>query len=91
VDEREIPEHFLARARLNPDTVHARWWAWEGRQIPIPVFEREDAPALQDITVFWYDRREGRAIRQPPTTLTEKYGSLTPAQAEHPYELAAYK
>ena len=89
-DEREIPEHFLVRARLNPDTAHARWWAWEGRHIPIPVFEREDKPRLQDINVFWYDRRTGRAIRQPPTTFTERYGSLTAAQTEHPYEVAAY-
>lgn len=89
-DEREIPEHFLARARLNPDTFTARWWAWEGRHIPIPVFEREDKPRLQDITVFWYDRREGRAIRQPPATFTAAYGEVTAAQAEHPYELAAY-
>lgn len=90
-DEREIPEHFLTRARLNPDTAQARWWAWEGRHIPIPVFEREDKPRLQDIAVFWYDRRTGRAIRQAPASLTERYGDLTPAQAEHPYELAAYK
>jgi len=90
VDEREIPEHFLARARLNPDTAHARWWAWEGRHIPIPVFEREDKPRLQDITVFWYDRRDGRAIRQPPTSFTRTYGELTAAATEHPYELQAY-
>jgi hypothetical protein len=89
-DEREIPEHFLSRARLNPDTAQARWWAWEGRHIPIPVFEREDKPRLQDITVFWYDRRTGRAIRQPPATFTAAYGEVTAAQAEHPYELAAY-
>jgi len=89
-DEREIPEHFLVRARLNPDTFTARWWAWEGRHIPIPVFEREDKPRLQDITVFWYNRQTGRAIRQPPATFTEIYGDVTPAQAEHPYELAAY-
>ena len=89
-DEREIPEHFLMRARLNPDTAQARWWAWEGRHIPIPVFEREDKPRLQDITVFWYNRSTGRAIRQPPVTFTAAYGEVTPAQAEHPYELAAY-
>lgn len=89
-NEREIPEHFLSRARLNPDTYAARWWAWEGRHIPIPVFEREDKPRLQDITVFWYDRRTGRAIRQPPATFTAAYGEVTAAQAEHPYELAAY-
>ena len=89
-DEREIPEHFLVRARLNPDTAQARWWAWEGRHIPIPVFEREDKPRLQDITVFWYNRSTGRAIRQPPATFTAAYGEVTAAQAEHPYELAAY-
>lgn len=90
VDPREIPEHWVAKARLNPDTLAARWQAWESRYVPIPCFLREDKPSLRDIELYWYDRRSGRALKQPPSSFTQRYGAAGVAAMEHPYELQAY-
>lgn len=90
VDPREIPEHWLVKARLNPDTVAARWQAWDGQYVPIPTFLREDKPSLRDIEVYWYDRRSGRALKQAPPSFRQRYGDVGAAAMEHPYELHAY-
>ena len=42
VSESELPEEWVKRCRLNPDTFDARFWAWEGRHVPMPLFDRED-------------------------------------------------
>lgn len=90
VDESEIPQHWLARCRLNPDTAAARFFAWQGRHVPLPVFLREDKPDLRDIQVRWYDRAEGIVKSGVPTSFTQKYGHLGISSLEHPYELWAY-
>ena len=90
VDESEIPQHWLARCRLNPDTAGARFFAWQGRHVPLPVFLREDKPDLRDIQVRWYDRAEGIVKSGVPTSFTQKYGHLGISSLEHPYELWAY-
>ena len=90
VDESEIPELWLARCRLNPDTADARFFAWQGRHVPLPLFVREDKPELRDIQVRWYDRHEGIVKTATPTSFTQKYGTLSASSIEHPYELWAY-
>jgi hypothetical protein len=90
VEESEIPSNWVRRCRLNPDTMASRFWAWEGRYVPLPVFIREDRPELKDVEIRWYDRQEQIVGTQVPHTLTRRYGNLGPASLEHPYELIAY-
>ena len=91
VEDDDIPQEWLRRCRLNPDTAAARWFAWEGRYVPLPLFVREDRPELRDVVVRWYDMAEWRVSSQPPSSLIKKYGSLGSSSLEHPYELWAYK
>ena len=86
----EIPQQWRSRVRINPDTYDAQFWKWAGRYIPLPLFEREDKPVLREISVRWWDTHDQRLNSQPPTSFTQKYGSLAASVAEHPYELYAY-
>jgi hypothetical protein len=91
VEEEEIPLEWRRKCRLNPDTVSARFWMWQTRWIPMPVFQRDDAPRLRDVETWWWDRQEEHASRTPPRTFTARYGSVSSSEAEHPYELYAYR
>ena len=45
----QIPEEFLRRCRLNPDTFfQQRFWAWEKYNVPLPLFVK------LKLTRFWY-------------------------------------
>lgn len=91
VEDSVIPENWLSRCRLNPDTAAARFFAWEGRHVPLPLFVREDKPDLHDIVVRWYDIEEGIVKSPPPASFSKKYGnSVNASSMEHPYELWAY-
>jgi hypothetical protein len=89
--EGDLPAEWVKRCRLNPDTFDARFWAFQGRYVPLPLFVREDKPELRDILVRWWDLRERRLQSQPPESFVQKYGKLDVSSAEHPYELWAYK
>jgi len=89
-DSSDIPAEWLNRVRINPDTYDAQLWAWKGRYIPLPLFEREDKPVIREISVRWWDKQEERLSSSPPTSFTQKYGSLDASSIEHPYELYAY-
>lgn len=84
-----IPDFWIARLRLNPDTF-STLYAWKGRYVPLPVYIREDKPLLREIQVRWFDMNEGIVGTSPPSSFTQVYGNLGAAQAEHPYELWAY-
>jgi hypothetical protein len=84
----EIPSRWLERSRMNPDTIDERFWAWQGRHIPLPLFEREDKPDLRQVVVQWWDRTTGIKQNEAPRSFQERYGAL-PSQPEHPRELAA--
>jgi hypothetical protein len=90
VKDTDIPSEWLSRCRLNPDTASARFFAWQGRHVPLPLFIREDKPEIRDVQVRWYDMAEGIVKSRPPTSFTEIYGTLGSSSAEHPYELWAY-
>lgn len=90
VSEAVIPEVWRRRCRLNPDTFEARWFAWQGRYVPLPLFVREDKPDLRDIVVRWYDMEEG-IVQSTPSSFSKRYGQLAVSSMEHPYELWAYK
>ena len=85
-----LPPMWVIRCRLNPDTFHSPFWAWQGRHVPLPIFEREDKPKLKEISVRWWDLDAERLSNQPPTSFTQTYGPVDASSAEHPYELVAY-
>lgn len=87
----DIPSSLKERCRLNPDTIGSRFAAWEGRWVALPLFVREDKPQLREIQVRWYDREEGRVYTNAPFSFLEKYGRVSQAAMEHPYELWAYQ
>jgi len=91
VSDSVIPEVWRRRCRLNPDTCAARWFAWQGRYVPLPLFVREDKPDLRDIVVRWFDIEEGIVKSLPPSSFSNHYGHLGTSSMEHPYELWAYK
>lgn len=90
VDESEIPEAIQRRCRLNPDTCWSRFWALDGRYVPLPMFVREDKPKLRDIAIRWYDRSEDILRSVVPAVFTDAYGKRTSSEMEHPFELWAY-
>jgi hypothetical protein len=88
VSETEIPQRWLQRCRMNPDTIDERFWAWKGRHIPLPLYEREDKPDLRQAIVQWWDKETGIKQSEPPRSFQERYGYM-PSQPEHPSELTA--
>ncbi len=86
--ESEVPLRWLQRCRMNPDTIDERFWAWKGRHVPLPLFEREDNPDLRQVVIHWWDRETGIKQAQAPRSFQERFGSF-PSQPEHPRELAA--
>ena len=90
VDDSAIPEVWRRRCRLNPDTCASRWFAWQGRYVPLPLFVREDKPELRDVVVRWFDLEEG-IVQSVPSSFSKQYGDLGASSMEHPYELWAYR
>ena len=84
-----MPEFWISRLRLNPDTF-GTLYAWKARYVPLPVYIREDKPQMREIEVRWFDIAEGIVKTSQPTSFTQIYGTLGHVQAEHPYELWAY-
>jgi hypothetical protein len=90
VSEFDLPEVWLNRCRLNPDTYDARFWGWEGRHVPMPLYIREDRPKLREIVVRWWDLQDNKLNNDEPDSFIKKYGKLEASSAEHPFELWAY-
>lgn len=88
VSESDIPPRWLSRCRMNPDTIDDRFWAWQGRYVPLPLFEREDKPDLRHVSIQWWDKETGIRQGNAPQSFQLRYGS-NPSQPEHPRELAA--
>ena len=87
----DVPAHIAQRCRINPDTIHNRFVAWEGRYVPLPLFEREDRPQLREIQVRWYDLEEAKIVMDPPASYQHRYGELSTSSKEHPLEALAYE
>ncbi len=89
VNEKEIPERWLRRCRINPDTMKYRFWAYLERWVPLPMYEREDKPKLREVQVRWWDRQTGTLSSEIPEPLRSFCAGIgTP---EHPWEIAAYR
>jgi len=80
---------WINRCRLNPDTF-GKVFAWQGH-VPLPIYIRDDKPQLREIQVRWLDTKEGIVKMNPPTSFTQLFGKLGASEAEHPYELWAYR
>jgi hypothetical protein len=89
VRDQDIPERWKRRCRLNPDTMAYRFWAYQNRWVPLPLFEREDKPQLRQVQVKWWDRQTGMLLENPPTALASFLHGV--GNPEHPFEIAAYK
>jgi hypothetical protein len=90
IDESRIPTKLLERTRLNPDTVWAGYWAWEGTWVPLCLFLREDRPNMKETTLRWYNIKDETSSVAIPSSFTKKYGALNESAMEHPFELWAY-
>lgn len=88
VAEQHVPGRWLRRVRLNPDTIDKRFYAWENRYVPLPMFEREDHPDLRECLVRWWDQRSGSLSADPPDSFVKAFGRNHP-QPEHPREVNA--
>ena len=81
-----IPTAYMARVRINPDTMMCPFWSWQEHYIPLPLFVDKPTISLKDADIKWLDRRTG-GLTTPPPSFTARYGS--PSQPEHPFELYA--
>lgn len=84
----QIPAALRERCRINPDTMAAPFWSWEGHHVPLPLFSSETPSSLGDIVIKWLDLRTGTTYSDPPPTFISAHGHSTP-QPENPYEIYA--
>lgn len=89
IDEKEVPERWRRVCRLNPDTMKFRFWAFRGRWVPLPMYEREDKPKLREVRTRWWDRKTGDLLIEPPAEVKEMIQGIQ--NPEHPFEIAAYR
>jgi len=85
-----IPEEFVARCRINPDTISKPFWAWEHYHVPLPLFPPYKTGSLGTTSIEWLDLRLGSLIHKAPYSFQKKYGDKYD-QPEHPYEIYAEK
>jgi hypothetical protein len=83
----EIPERWISRVRINPDTLSQPFWTWEERYVPLPLFKNEASPSLPETSIRWMDKRMGTLLTVPPPSFINRYGDI--AQPEHPFETGA--
>jgi len=88
ISKQVIPEEFLNRCRINPDTISRPFWAWESYHVPLPLFPTYRATSLSNTNIEWLDLRTGALLHDAPKSFQEKYGGKFD-QPEHPYEIYA--
>jgi hypothetical protein len=87
VNQHEIPEKWIERSRINPDTMAEPYWAWQDYYIPLPLFSNEQNPKINECDIRWFDVRNKVLYTTPPRSFIERYGNAS--QPEHPYEVSA--
>jgi hypothetical protein len=83
-----IPQEFLNRIRLNPDTLGVPFFAFNEHHVPLPLYPPSLRPSLQNAQVKWFDIRTGSLFHEPPKEFLKKYGANI-HQPEHPYYIYA--
>jgi hypothetical protein len=82
-----LPERWVTRCRINPDTLDIPFWSWQNAYVPLPLFGNEARPTLTDCPIRWYDLRNATLLREVPESFIQRYGSI--GQPEHPNETSA--
>jgi hypothetical protein len=82
-----LPERWVNRCRINPDTLDIPFWSWQNNYVPLPLFANEARPTLTDCPVRWFDLRNQTLLKETPESFKKRYGAS--AQAEHPNETSA--
>ena len=82
-----LPKNLIEGRRSNPDTWENPWVCWQGRWWPIAIYRDPYNPRLRDADVVFWDAWKQQAFDGPPPDWLSFFG--TPAQTEHPHELAA--
>lgn len=82
-----LPDRWVDRCRINPDTLDLPFWTWQTHYVPLPLFKNESRPEMKECEVRWYDIRNGVLFSSPPTSFSKRYGGIT--YNEHPNEVSA--
>jgi hypothetical protein len=89
----DMPTDLIQARRSNPDTwdpdTGGPWACWMGRYWPVPVYRDPQQPRLRDAITVWWDTWKRTILTAPPIAWSAFFG--TPAQDEHPHEIAAVK
>ena len=88
VARERIPEEFIDRCRINPDTISRPFWAWELYHVPLPLFSPYGENKISSTKIQWLDLRTGALLHNFPKSFEKKYGRKF-GQPEHPYEIYA--
>lgn len=88
---KEMPKNLQEARRSNPDTwdpiMGGPWSCWMGRWWPVPIYRNPKTPTLRDAVTVWWDSWKQETLTCAPDGWVAFFG--TPAQDEHPHELAA--
>ena len=87
INESDIPQRWVEKCRINPDTIMKQFYCFEKRYVPLPLFIKDHNPRFEDVKVMFYDIQTGILEHNPPDSFLKKYGSNR--QSEHPYEIYA--
>jgi hypothetical protein len=82
-----IPEKYFDSIRLNPDTIGVKFYAFNGRYIPLPMFP-PGRNTFSNVEIKWFDIKAGVLFHEVPKEFVNKYGNNI-KQPEHPYEIYA--
>lgn len=86
-----LPAAVKEARRSNPDTwdpaTGGPWAVWQGRYWPVPIYTDAKNPKLREARTVWWDDWRQEVLAFPPAEWSAFFG--TPAQDEHPHELAA--
>jgi hypothetical protein len=87
-----IPREVEERRRLNPDTLRAPFYAWNGNggpYIPVAIYKKPDDADLKEVRLIFV-RPDGSWSAVMPPGWMEFFGTQNPSLCEHPHEMAAY-
>lgn len=89
VNPTTIPDRWIQQCRINPDTMIYRFWAYQNRWVPLPLFERNDTPDIRKVRIKWWDMKTGDLLVREPVEIQSLISGVP--DPEHPFEIAAYK
>jgi hypothetical protein len=87
ISSSSIPQRWVEKCRLNPDTIDEQFYCFENRYVPLPIFVKDHNPRFEEIKVMFFDLNSGILEHSSPISFSRKYGDNR--QSEHPYEIYA--